>query len=50
VVNFIIVHFYIVKQHDRKCSKEALVTAQARLPERQMTEILAEEEGKSARE
>ncbi|KAJ7382708.1 hypothetical protein OS493_033271 [Desmophyllum pertusum] len=33
-----------VKQLGRKCSKEAIVTAQARLPERQMTEILAEEE------
>ncbi|CAH3168221.1 unnamed protein product [Porites lobata] len=32
------------RQFDRKCSREALVTAQARLPERQMTEILAEEE------
>ncbi|KAM7432559.1 hypothetical protein ABFA07_017053 [Porites harrisoni] len=32
------------RQFGRKCSREALVTAQARLPERQMTEILAEEE------
>ena len=38
--------FYIAaKQLGRKCSKEAVVTAQARLPEKQMTEILAEEEG-----
>lgn len=39
--------FYIsVTQLGRKCSKEAIVTAQARLPEKQMSEILAEEEGK----
>ena len=38
--------FYIaVKQVGRKCSKEAIVTAQARLPEKQMSEILAEEQG-----
>ena len=38
--------FYIaVTQLGRKCSKEAIVTAQARLPEKQMSEILAEEEG-----
>ncbi|XP_068674449.1 nuclear pore membrane glycoprotein 210-like [Montipora foliosa] len=32
------------KKLGRKCAREAMVTAQARLPERQMTEILAEEE------
>ncbi|XP_029186949.2 LOW QUALITY PROTEIN: nuclear pore membrane glycoprotein 210-like [Acropora millepora] len=32
------------KNLGRKCAREAMVTAQARLPERQMTEILAEEE------
>jgi len=38
--------FYVaVTQLGRKCSKEAIVTAQARLPEKQMSEILAEEEG-----
>ena len=34
-----------VKQVGRKCSKEAILTAQARLPARQMTEIFGEDEG-----
>ena len=36
--------FIIVRQLGKRCSRDAVVTAQARLPERQMTEILAEEE------
>lgn len=41
----VIVFYVAVTQLGRKCSKEAIVTAQARLPEKQMSEILAEEEG-----
>ena len=39
--------YCIAKKLGRKCAREAMVTAQARLPERQMTEILAEEEGET---
>ena len=43
--SLLFVFYTAAKELGRKCSKEAIVTAQARLPEKQMSEILAEEEG-----